>query len=76
MLDYIYRLVSGFEQEHGVLPNLLYLNRIHSEHLKTSFDESYSLAQIMTMLQMEMIIDPEIVHPHVAWAHSAQRVAS
>lgn len=76
MLDHIYRLVSGFEQEHGVLPNLLYLNRIHSEYLKTSFDESYSLGQIMTMLQMEMIIDSEIKHPHVAWSYSAQRVAS
>ena len=68
MLDYIYRLVSGFEQEHGVLPNLLYLNRIHSEYLKSSFDESYSLGQIMDMLQMDMIIIPEIIHPQVAWA--------
>lgn len=76
MLDHIYRLVSSFEQKHGVLPNLLYLNRIHSEYLKTSFDESYSLGQIMTMLQMEMIIDSEIIHPHVAWTHSAKRVAS
>ena len=76
MLGYIYRLIRGFEQEHGVQPNLLYLNRIHSEHLKTAFDEKLSLGQIMDLLEMEMVIDAEIMHPHVAWTQSAQRVAS
>ena len=76
MLGYIYQLVRGFEQEHGVQPNLLYLNRFHSEHLKSAFDEQFSIGQIMDMLQMEMIIDDEIMHPRVAWSHVANRVAS
>ena len=76
MLGYIYRLINGFEQEHGIQPNLLYLNRMHSDHLQSSFDESYSLGQIMAMLQMEMVIDPEIMHPRVAWSSAAQRMAS
>lgn len=76
MLDHIYRLVSSFKQEHGVHPNLLYLNLLHSEHLKSSFDETYTLGQIMNMLQMEMILDPEIIHPHVAWTQTAQRAVS
>lgn len=76
MLGYIYKLVRGFEQEHGVQPNLLYLNRFHSEHLISAFDERFSLGQIMDMLQMEMIIDDEIMHPRVAWSHVANRVAS
>jgi len=76
MLGYIYRLIHGFEQEHGIQPNLLYLNHLHSEHLKAAFDENYSLGQIMTMLQMEMVIDTEVMHPRVAWAQSAQRMAS
>jgi len=76
MLGYVYRLIRSFEQEHGVQPNLLYLNRIHSEHLKLAFDEQFSLGQIMDMLQMDMIIDPEVMHPRVAWSHIAQRVAS
>lgn len=76
MLGYIYRLIKGFEQEHGVHPNLLYLNRLHSDHLKSAFDEGYSLGQIMAMLQMEMVIDPEVMHPRVAWTHAAHRMAS
>ncbi|MGD8783311.1 MAG: hypothetical protein PVF28_00415 [Thioalkalispiraceae bacterium] len=76
MLGFIYGLIRGFEQEHGVQPNLLYLNRMHMEHLKAAFDEKYTLGQIMDMLEMEMIIDPEIMHPHVAWTQSAHRKAS
>ena len=76
MLGHIYRLVRGFEQEHGILPNLIYLNLEHMDHLKAAFDASYSLEQIISMLRMEMIIDHSIVHPHVAWTHTAQRMAS
>ena len=65
MLGYIYQLVRGFEQEHGVQPNLLYLSRFHSEHLKSAFDERFSLGQIMDMLQMEMITGPDrIIYPY------------
>jgi hypothetical protein len=73
MLAYIYRLIRDFEQEHGIQPNLLYLNRFHTEHLKTAFAEQYSLQQITEMLQMELVVDQGIVHPHVVWAQSAQR---
>lgn len=76
MLAYIYRVVREFEQTHGMHPNLLYLNRAHSEHLQATFTEGYTLGQIMAQLQMELIIDQDIVHPHVAWTQVAQRMAS
>ena len=76
MLDYICRLVIGFEREHAMRPNLLYINKTHCEHLKASFDESYSMGQIMDILQMEVIIDSNSVHPHVCWTQVAQQVAS
>lgn len=76
MLGYIYRLVSDFEHEHGIHPNLLYLNQFHSEHLKTAFADDYSLPSIMELLDMELVIENDIMHPHVAWTHSAQRMVS
>ncbi len=76
MLGFICRLASSFEREHGIRPNLLYLNRMHSEQLKAAFDETYSFHQITTMLDMEIIVDPEIMHPHVAWSRVAYRAAS
>lgn len=73
MLAFIYRLAREFEQQHGFQPNLLYLNKLHSEHLKTVFSENYSMQNIMEILQMELILDQSVVHPHVAWTHTAQR---
>jgi len=76
MLDYIYRLVTGFEREHGMRPNLLYINPEHCKYLKSSFDEKYSMTEIMDMLNMEVIIDAGSVHPHVCWTQAAHRLAS
>ena len=74
MLGFIYRLVNDFEHEHGIQPNLLYLNQFHSEHLKTAFAENYSMKSIMELLNMELVIENDIMHPHVAWRHAAQRM--
>lgn len=77
MLGHINQLVSGFEKEHGVLPNLLYINHTHSEYLKSSFDERFSLDRIVKILCMDVIIESDIIHPHVAWTHFArQQIAS
>lgn len=76
MLGHIYRLIRDFEHEHGIHPNLLYLSKFHSEHLKDAFSEDYSLRMIMELLQLELIIDHDIMHPHVAWTQVAQRAAS
>lgn len=76
MLSHIARLIRDFELEHGMHPNLLYLNHVHHEHLKSAFDERFNMGQIMQMLNMEMVIDAEIMHPHVAWTEAAHRVAS
>ena len=76
MLGFIVRLVSTFEKEHGFRPNLLYISRAHSQHLKEAFDETFSFCQIAEMLQMEIIVEPEATHPHVAWTQVGNRVAS
>lgn len=76
MLDYIYRLVTGFEREHGMRPNLLYINPDHCQKLKSSFDQRFTMSEIMDMLKLEVIIDSGSVHPHVCWTQAADRAAS
>lgn len=71
MLSFIMRLVSEFEREHDLRPNLLYMNDEHVRHLQQSFARRYDLAAIMRMLQMEILIDTDIVHPRVAWVQLA-----
>lgn len=72
MLSHIYRLIKDFEHEHGIHPNLLYLNSHHIEHLRSSFGEEYSLEHIMMLLEMELIIEEDIMHPHAVWTTLAQ----
>ena len=76
MLGFIVRLISSFEKEHGFRPNLLYINQTHCQHLKDAFEENYSFNHISKMLQMEILIEPEATHPHVAWTQIGNRVAS
>lgn len=76
MLSFINRLVRDFERDHGVHPNLLYLNRFHAEHLKSAFDADYSMQQILDVLDMELIIENDILHPHVAWTNTALRASA
>ena len=76
MLGHIYRLIADFERSHGIHPNLLYLNQLHSQHLVDAVDENMSMSQICELLDMELIIDHDIMHPHVAWTLSASKMAS
>ncbi|MDX2465309.1 MAG: hypothetical protein QNK31_12455 [Porticoccus sp.] len=76
MLSFINRLARDFELEHGIHPNLLYLNRFHAEHLKSAFDADYSMVQILDVLGMELVIENDITQPRVAWTLMAQRASA
>ena len=75
MLSYINRIVRDFRRDHGIEPNLLYLNDVQAHHLKEDFAEQYSYASISELLGMEIIVSRDIVHPHVAWSQAASRKA-
>jgi hypothetical protein len=76
MLSFIYRLIRDFEQEHGIHPNVLYINEVHAHYLRNGFAEHYSYQAIRDLLRMELVISRETVHPHVAWTASVARQAS
>jgi len=75
MLSFIYRLIRDFEEEHGIHPNVLFINEVHAHYLKNGFAEHYSYQAIKDLLQMELVISRETVHPHVAWSASVVRQA-
>ena len=75
MLSYIFRLIDHFQRQHGVEPNLLYLNELHMQELIKAFASRQTLQSITDLLGMELIISRDITHPHVAWTQTAQRVA-
>jgi len=69
MLSFIYRLIKTFQREHGLHPNLVYLNRQHYQKLLESLPAMKTQEEISRFLMMEIVISPEIAHPHVACAN-------
>lgn len=69
MLSFIYRLVREFEKEHGIHPNLLYLNPTHLQYLREQLARDTQLDDIVRLLGMEVMVSAEAIHPHVVWTH-------
>ena len=67
MLSFIYRLANEFEQEQGFRPNVLSMNREHFGRLQNELAEIPDLELISQLLGMEIVLDDELVHPHVYW---------
>lgn len=73
MLSQIYRISADFEHNHGVAPNLLYLNYRHFELLKQSFDGLDSIEKLLSHLNMQIILMRDALHPRVAWSSVRNR---
>jgi hypothetical protein len=83
MLSFLYRLVEHYHREHGLHPNLLYLNPWHYQKLLECLPEMESQEEVSRFLMMQIVVSPEAVHPYVAWlpsdigagpAHTRERV--
>jgi hypothetical protein len=71
MLSFIYRLVCNFRKEHGEHPNQLYLNQTHLSALREQMGSQITLDELVQLLEMEIILSQEAIHPHVAWVQPA-----
>jgi hypothetical protein len=67
MLSFLYRLVEHYHREHGLHPNLLYLNPWHYRKLLECLPEMHDQEEVSRFLMMQIVINPEAVHPYVAW---------
>jgi hypothetical protein len=76
MLSFIYRLVREFENEHGMKPNVLYLNAIHFRRLCQDFVDPDDIEAIINRLDMEIVIDNNALHPHMSRVKTSQRQAA
>jgi hypothetical protein len=67
MLSFLYRLVENYHREHGLHPNLLYLSPWHYRKLLECLPEMQSQEEVSRFLMMQIVINPEALHPYVAW---------
>ena len=67
MLSFLYRLVENYQREHGLHPNLLYVNQRHYLKLLECLPEMKNQEEVSRFLIMQVVISPEAAHPYVAW---------
>ena len=68
MLSFLYRIFVDFECQHGIAPNLLYLNYQHFEQLRNSLPGLRDTSELLRRLDMELILQNDVRHPRVAWS--------
>jgi hypothetical protein len=66
MLSFLYRLIRGFQREHGFPPNVVYLNSLHYGALRDNLS-TLTHEQAENFLRLHIVLDTETLHPHVAW---------
>lgn len=74
MLSFIYRIAAEFKQQHGVPPNLLYLNPRHLQRLLDEFEAENDFEFITRFLGMDILVFPGHPHPQVAWKDHATAI--
>ena len=75
MLSLTYQLTRAFEERHSVRPNLIYLNPSHFAIFKSDYPDPAVRARILDRLGLEVVIDRDVMHPHVAWSSTAMKRA-
>jgi len=66
MLSFLYRLIRSFQREHGFSPNVVILNSLHYRALRDNL-ATLTHEQAENFLRMQVVLDAEALHPHVAW---------
>lgn len=72
MLSFLYRLIRGFQREHGFPPNVVYLSPQHFRALCENLS-GLPTDRIEAFLGVQMVLEPAATHPHVAWQEPMHR---
>lgn len=67
MLDYILNTAQTFEREHGIAPDVIYINPMHYEQL-TRYSPDLFAPDSNTRLGFRLVIVPAnvLAHPHAS----------
>ena len=76
MLSFLYQLIETFHRTHGVHPNVVYMNRLHYRKLLEGLPAMKGQEEVSRFLTMEIVISPEVAHPHVARMHPGGKIYS
>ncbi len=74
MLSFIYQLIETFHRTHGTHPNVVYMSQLHYRKLLEGLPVMKCQEEVSRFLTMEIVISPEIAHPHVARMNAGGKV--
>ena len=66
MLSFIVSLVNSYEQNHGVRPNLVYMNETHYGYLREELPGVRDHEDVTAILGVDIALSDETLRPHVA----------
>jgi hypothetical protein len=72
MLSFLYRLIRGFQREHGFPPNVVYLSPEHYRALRDNVP-TLTHERLEGFLRVHVVLEPDALHPHVAWHEPAHQ---
>jgi len=66
MLSYIVSLVSTYEQNHGIRPNLVFMNETHYGFLREELPGVRDHDDVTNIIGVDIALSDEALRPHVA----------
>jgi hypothetical protein len=66
MLSFIVSLVNNYETNHGVRPNLVYMNETHYSYLREELPGVRDHEDVTAILGVDIALNDETLRPHVA----------
>jgi len=66
MLSLIVSLVNNYEQNHGLRPNLVYMNETHYGYLREELPGARGHDDVVAMIGVDIALTDDAARPHVA----------
>lgn len=66
MLDFIRLCANKFEVNHGLKPNILYLNQAHLSQIQTDSAIFGEFSQLLEQSEINLVVSQSIIHPVVS----------
>lgn len=66
MLSHIVTLVDSYERNHGIRPNLVYMNETHYSYLREELPFVRDHNDVVAILGVDIALNDEALHPQAA----------
>ncbi len=66
MLSHIVNLVQNYEVDHGLRPNVVYMNETHYSYLREELPGVRDHHEVVRILGVDIALADDVLHPQVA----------